>query len=50
MTSENKKNKERNCYSNHGHALKIKNTKIKRLLYHNASIRQLLKRTINLEQ
>jgi len=40
MASENKKNKEKNCYSNHGMALKEKTTKLKRLLYYNSSQRQ----------
>jgi len=48
MASKNKKNKERNCYSDNGMALKQKNMKIKRLLYFNASIRNELKRNIEL--
>ena len=42
--SENKKRKERNCYSNHGFAMKEKNLKIKRLLYYNSSTRQVNKK------
>jgi len=44
MSSKNKKNKEKNCYSDHGMALKQKSTKLKRLLYFNASKRQELKK------
>lgn len=40
MASQNKKNKEKNCYSNHGFALKEKFMKIKRLLYFNSSMRR----------
>jgi len=41
MSSKNKKNKEKNCYSDHGHALKLKNVKIKRLLYFNSATRRI---------
>ncbi len=44
MASHNKKNKEKNCHSYHGFALKEKASKIKRLLYYNASKRQELKK------
>jgi hypothetical protein len=40
MSSQNKKRKERNCYSYHGMALKMSNMKLKRLLYFNASNRR----------
>ena len=39
MASQNKKNKERNCWSYHGHALKNTN-KLKCLYYFNASMRR----------
>lgn len=45
MASQNKKNKEKNCYSNHGWALKQKDTRLKRLLYFNASQRKEIKNT-----
>lgn len=44
MASKNKKNKEKNCYSNHGFALKEKLMKLKRLLYFNGSKRRDLKK------
>lgn len=44
MASENKKKKEKNCNSYHGHALKEKFIKLKRLLYFNSSKRQELKK------
>lgn len=40
MASQNKKNKEKNCYSDHGFALKEKLMKIKGLLYFNSSMRR----------
>jgi len=40
MSSKNKKRKEKNCYSNHGFALKVSDMKLKRLLYFNASMRR----------
>ena len=44
MSSQNKKKKEKNYYSNHGFALKEKLMKLKRLLYFNSSKRQELKK------
>ena len=44
--SENKKRKEKNCYSNHGFAMKEKRLKIKRLLYYNPSNRQVNKKIL----
>jgi hypothetical protein len=41
MTAESKKRKEKNNpHSNHGFALKVKQTKLKRRLYFNSSQRQ----------
>lgn len=48
MSSQNKKNKEKNCNSYHGFALKEKNMKLKRLLFFNSSKRKELK-NISLE-
>ena len=40
MSSENKRNKMKNCHGNHGFDLKISDMKLKRLLYFNASDRR----------
>ena len=40
MASQNKKNKEKNCRSYHGTALKMKGCKLKRLLFFNSSTRR----------
>lgn len=42
MSSQNKKNKQRNAYCNG--SLKESRTKLKRILYFNASVRQKLKK------
>jgi hypothetical protein len=44
MASKNKKNKEKNCYSNHGHALKKSETRMKKRMYYNSSQRKKLKK------
>lgn len=46
MASQNKKNKEDNCNSNHGFALKESGIKLKRRLYFNSSNRQQNKKVI----
>ena len=43
MASKNKRNKEKNCHSNHGFALKEKLMKMKKILYFNSSKRKELK-------
>lgn len=47
MSSKNKKNKEKNCNSYHGFALKEHKSKLKRALYFNASMRQKLKTNLD---
>lgn len=46
MSSEKKKRKMKNSHTNHGFALKEKISKIKRLLFYNASKRKELKREV----
>jgi hypothetical protein len=49
MASKNKKNKERNCKSHHGFALKDKGGRMKRMLYYNSAQRAKIKHMTYLE-